>query len=592
MRRPPAASCGSRVALAWWIGLALVASSYATRREPSETEEVAATETAPSEVAPSDPETIEPETAPSDPEEGDHQPEESSKRPAARKRAASVASEVPAPAASEAEPARSARSASSRSSRHDSEGHRRHASRRMSRRPQETHHASSDSTAADRPASNRSSRAQDRPAARSRAASTASTQGGAPPRGRQQAAGKSEEYKNDLKAKVDMSKSKHEEGLAKAIDATKDLFKIPVISWNDWFVYNLDYFDKDVPTNGRIQKREGTKKYLAQMLGFPNFQALNEADFRKADMSKVYTANKTCLFRDAAKAKSPEGLVNAGGEFLLGRYEVLCACVIADLDYQWERIERKRNFYVAHAAALNVGERQDTAYDFQYFSNADKFDKSKYAKAMGRIVKVIVGASIYLNITDLIFFPFGMGAFLRNLRAMDSDYGNQKLMQRLREDVTLEFMKALASTSKSTRVHLCLRFTPLDADAANIETLGNTAAFLKAFRNTAAKNAFGNRLTVWPDADSMYVAHVLAQDKQSNVMLVNGANRKKIGNHWYENGAFLAIDENIHRRSWTMSAISYYVNSGFKDTKERRQWDLTTRVKELEGKTLDITIER
>ncbi|CAK9104415.1 Protein HID1 [Durusdinium trenchii] len=44
------------------------------------------------------------------------------------------------------------------------------------------------------------------------------------------------------------------------------------------------------------------------------------------------------------------------------------------------------------------------------------------------------------------------------------------------------------------------------------------------------------------------------------VALLNGANRKLCGNHWFQSGARYAIDENLHRRSASLSRASLLVN--------------------------------
>ena len=51
--------------------------------------------------------------------------------------------------------------------------------------------------------------------------------------------------------------------------------------------------------------------------------------------------------------------------------------------------------------------------------------------------------------------------------------------------------------------------------------------------------------------------------------MLNGANRKLIGNHWFQSGARLAIDENIHRRSVSMSRISLLLNMGTEPSERR-----------------------
>eukprot|EP00928_Gymnodinium_smaydae_P040493 TRINITY_DN27458_c0_g1_i1.p1 TRINITY_DN27458_c0_g1~~TRINITY_DN27458_c0_g1_i1.p1 ORF type:complete len:557 (+),score=76.72 TRINITY_DN27458_c0_g1_i1:174-1844(+) len=404
---------------------------------------------------------------------------------------------------------------------------------------------------------------------------------------------------DEVRAKLDEWKNKYEKATKEAKVAIEGAFAMPEISWDDKFRYRLEFLGNFyvLPDWKRNRRRDGTKEFLANTLGFPDFHALENADVRSANMSAVRFRSKTILYRDSSPARLKEGLALAGKEFLLRRYEVLCAYVHADFDFHWDMTSGrfKHNFWVAHAAALNVGESQASAYDFQDFAdNQSSFKQSDYAEAMGRIVQLIVIASNTLNVTDLVFFPFGMGAFIRNLKYMDTKYDDNLLMQQLRAEVALGFVRALRAVAQDTRIHLCLRFTPFvgeGSETSNIETLGNTAAFLRAVREPRDMAALKDRLIVWPDADSMQIAQGLAA-AGGTAMLVNGANRKKIGNHWYQGGARQAIDENLHRRSWTMSAISYYVNSGFKDTSQRGANDLPSRVAELGGRVLDVRFKR
>jgi len=47
----------------------------------------------------------------------------------------------------------------------------------------------------------------------------------------------------------------------------------------------------------------------------------------------------------------------------------------------------------------------------------------------------------------------------------------------------------------------------------------------------------------------------------TEVMLLNGANRSRLGNHWFGDGAEHAIDENLHRGSADLACISYWLNN-------------------------------
>eukprot|EP00928_Gymnodinium_smaydae_P093204 TRINITY_DN7724_c0_g2_i1.p1 TRINITY_DN7724_c0_g2~~TRINITY_DN7724_c0_g2_i1.p1 ORF type:complete len:510 (-),score=62.49 TRINITY_DN7724_c0_g2_i1:93-1556(-) len=380
-----------------------------------------------------------------------------------------------------------------------------------------------------------------------------------------------------------------------------NVFEVPTAFFDDWFVYDFQFWGKSIKPDdaAREHAKELTRTTLARWLHHKSFAELRNAGYQASDIQTIANSGMsssmrmTRLFRDVSSEPSPaESQMYAGGEFVLGRYEVLCAVTFANFDFEWKMISSTAPFYVAHAAALNVGEsrkRQSTAYDFKDFAiDANNFDEDKYVKAMGRIVRLIMQAASHLGITDLVFFPFGMGAFLRNLKNIDQSYSSEAKMQRLREDLTHQFVEAFMSAPE-IRIHVCLAFTPTDKRYINIETLGNTAAFLKAFRLVAANHTFKHKPIVWPDADSMQVALALASrntEHKVTVMLVNGANRKKIGNHWYEAGAERAIDENLHRRSLVLSAISYLANKGFEDQDKRIKYDLSRQVEAMGGSVL------
>merc|ERR1719316_2626982 len=54
--------------------------------------------------------------------------------------------------------------------------------------------------------------------------------------------------------------------------------------------------------------------------------------------------------------------------------------------------------------------------------------------------------------------------------------------------------------------------------------------------------------------------HDAADTSIRKVAMLNGANNKLLGNHWFSSGARNAIDENFHRRSGCMSVCSLLLN--------------------------------
>mmetsp|Transcript_140284 Transcript_140284/g.364603 ORF Transcript_140284/g.364603 Transcript_140284/m.364603 type:complete len:526 (-) Transcript_140284:95-1672(-) len=334
----------------------------------------------------------------------------------------------------------------------------------------------------------------------------------------------------------------------------------------------------------RRNRREGTKKKVVQELGLRNF---GESAWR----AKRPQQGGIHLFLDRTPA-STIGSAPAGGTFLLGRYDVVAVKVCADLDRNWNFIKGPKNdFWVAHAAALNIGESM-RATDFHDFSRQENemgqnamgqrgqgmLEEELYLEAMEHIMANVCQACTRLHVEHLIFFPFGMGAFLRHLRLLDGKFAQRRVMQDLRRKLTHVLMKALVEgLPDSANIHLCISF-------GNDEAKDNGDAFLRAVVGPgAAMEELRKRLTVWPSADALQVAHVLAQASPEKVVLVNGANRRLIGNHWFEGKAKWAIDENLHRRSWTMSAIAYVLNGYDGQDRARSPQELQNNVLRLGG---------
>lgn len=299
--------------------------------------------------------------------------------------------------------------------------------------------------------------------------------------------------------------------------------------------------------NMRRHRREGTVKKVTETLGLQHF---GETAWRarKPQPGGIH------VFLDRTRA-STIGNALAGGSFLLGRYDVVTVRASADLDRNWNFIKGPKNdFWVAHAAALNVGEslRATDFHDFcQQGNTQGMLDVERYLEETEHILANVCQACTTLNMKHLVFFPFGMGAFLRHLGQLDRRFTSYEEMQRLRRRLALSFMKVFAAaTDNATSIHICLMFT-------DEETQCNADAFLRALHAAASK--LKKRVTVYPEGDCLHLAQELAQTSDK-VMLVNGANRTLLGNHWFAGRAKLAIDENLHRRSWRLSAMSYVLN--------------------------------
>ncbi|CAK0852910.1 unnamed protein product, partial [Prorocentrum cordatum] len=128
----------------------------------------------------------------------------------------------------------------------------------------------------------------------------------------------------------------------------------------------------------RLNTREKVRKELGlEFFGQPAGQAKNMPPAMRASY----------LFREADKARLEEGSARAGDLNLLGRYDVCCVKTCADLDRKWGWLKgQKMDFWVAHAAAVNIGESVDAPdfTDFRKHENevAKALDEWKYIEAL------------------------------------------------------------------------------------------------------------------------------------------------------------------------------------------------------------------
>jgi len=308
----------------------------------------------------------------------------------------------------------------------------------------------------------------------------------------------------------------------------------------------------------RGQRREGTKRKVVQELGLTHFgQPAWEA---KKGLSRP--GDLHAYFDQSAAGRL--GNSPPGGRYLLGRYDLVMVKTNSDLDRNWQFAKGKKGeFWVLHAAAINIGESK-LADDFPDFvkpptnqngTGAGSLDEEAYYRAMEQIIANVVWACTESKAHHLVFFPFGMGAFLRHLGRIDEKFVDQAELQRLRRRLANSFVKVLGKLAPKTLcIHLCLMFSDEEAQA-------NADALLRAFAAQDSAEAAKLRplLTVHPEGDALQVASDLGE-KDRNVVLLNGANRCLLGNHWFAGRAKKAIDENLHRRSWRMAATAYLIN--------------------------------
>merc|ERR1712151_812650 len=157
-----------------------------------------------------------------------------------------------------------------------------------------------------------------------------------------------------------------------------------------------------------------------------------------------------------------------------------------------------------------------------------------------------------------------MGAFLRNLHRIDHSYSDEAKMRKLRLRVCQGLFDAAAEIcTKCTpqmRLHICL----VDL---NLESRSNHNCFMEAAgEKVKAVPELKELIKFHRNCDALELAHDLAcrgkaeGNEVRKVGLLNGANNKLLGNHWFSKGARQAIDENLHRRSSPMCVASLLIN--------------------------------
>uniref|UniRef100_A0A7S4V065 Uncharacterized protein n=2 Tax=Alexandrium monilatum TaxID=311494 RepID=A0A7S4V065_9DINO len=227
-----------------------------------------------------------------------------------------------------------------------------------------------------------------------------------------------------------------------------------------------------------------------------------------------------------------------------------------------------------------------------------RLHEDRYVADMARLWRASLIAMGRLEVGEAIVFPFGMGAFLRHLGQNDSRYNDPRAMRKLRRRVADELMNAIvdlccggaAPASRAAQraaakvqppvkavaakarpgpahVHLCLV-------CANAESVENHNCFVEAAASAfRVCQGLSEVLRLRRNVDTLQLAHdLIGQDgggeRSLKVGILNGANRELVGNHWFEDGARFAIDENLHRRSASLARAALLLNF---DTEPRRR---------------------
>jgi len=291
-------------------------------------------------------------------------------------------------------------------------------------------------------------------------------------------------------------------------------------------------------------------------------------------------------------------------------------------------------FWTLHVGAPNIGE-SSRAEDFQMYSVGRSLNENMYLRDMKQLWGNAILAMRRLRIEDGIIFPFGMGAFLRHLGKCDDRYNDASTMRQLRRNLADQFIAAIidlfpelsnttgnptssaASTADASRqdarggakaakgrdvkagkgrvvdtssqfprrLHLCLIVT----DGG--ESVENHNVFLEAAAEGAEKHpALMQKLLLCRNVEVLQLAHDLATASAEplKVGILNGANRKMLGNHWFEDGARFAIDENLHRRSASMTRMAVLLNMGTQPT-QRKPTELADHLNWLGGRVVKIS---
>jgi hypothetical protein len=211
---------------------------------------------------------------------------------------------------------------------------------------------------------------------------------------------------------------------------------------------------------------------------------------------------------------------------------------------------------------------------------------------MGRLWRNALRVFRRLAVDDVVLFPFGMGAFLRHLDQNDGKYSDPYIMYQLRRRTADELMAAIeeiyvspassAARCDATRsqgpqrIHFCLV-------GNSPEGIENHNVFLEAAADRAqACRELKDMLNIRRNTDCLQLAHDLSTGKALKVGLLNGANRKLCGNHWFQSGARFAIDENLHRRSAPLSRAALLLN-GALETCGREPGQLAQAVERFSG---------
>ena len=182
-----------------------------------------------------------------------------------------------------------------------------------------------------------------------------------------------------------------------------------------------------------------------------------------------------------------------------------------------------------------------------------------------RIHENIHAAAVRLELTDLVLFPLGSGAFMRHIHKQDSrflhlDQGINYIQAAFRRAIAHVWVLTWTRYPQH-RINFCLPSDDYSNECAlHIDAIIRAIEEVVATLDEDQKLRFTQRVTIHRGRDALELAHELAERPNSSVGMLNGGCRGLVGNHWYNKGAFHAIDENVMRRSTDFCTLAWFIN--------------------------------
>jgi hypothetical protein len=255
--------------------------------------------------------------------------------------------------------------------------------------------------------------------------------------------------------------------------------------------------------------------------------------------------------------ESTDRLRGSRRDALLSHGEVLAVTCRMDFDSRWlaSTNQNRSRFWAAYAVAPNAGNK----YSSFFRRNGREFVQSEYLELMRVSARNVGLAAARMELNHLVWFPYGMGAFLRGLGNLDLRFKEPQHMRALRREIAhLQLVTLLSTIPSNCVIHIAIR-------SGEGEAGENADAFVRAVYEIAARQGANlwDRVVLQESADVSEVCAGLATDAVSGlrVMMVVGSNSSRLGNRWEDlSKARIAIEENLHRRSTDLVTFAYAIN--------------------------------